>query len=220
MSSRLLVRVAVACLLLPLLAAQPPRPFGAGGAGGGVGAGIDPASCGTGDCCWRESNKERFCACLRIIQQRGDGTCAAVDCAQAPPPGACDAPPRGGGMGGSMGGGIGGGGRGPGCVCTRIYAPVCADGKDYPNACEVRRVRAAQPLLLQRQPVGRRSRARALVRATSGVDESWFVVVVALMQPHGSLTLPWTRAQARCDGKTRFSQGTCAQQQAGGVGAG
>jgi hypothetical protein len=147
MSSRLLFRVAVACLLaLPLLAAPLPRPFGARGAGvSGGGAGINPASCSENDCCWREGKTERFCTCSRFFrQQRGGGICAAVDCVRGPPPGACDAPPRRRGMGSGVGGGVsggdvGGGGGGQRCACAEVYFPVCADGKDYSNQCEVRR---------------------------------------------------------------------------------
>jgi hypothetical protein len=45
----------------------------------------------------------------------------------------------GGGSGGGGGGGVGGGGGGQRCACAEVYFPVCADGKDYSNQCEVRR---------------------------------------------------------------------------------
>lgn len=140
-------------------------------------AAVDTSTCSAGDCCWSESNKERFCACTQAVRRRSPtvaqpvrNPCAAVNCLVGPPPGACEGPvtppskapptPPSKGPPGPRGGGD------STCVCTADYSPVCARGKTYPNACTVRK------------RVGSKGRAVSLHRIAS------VVVCSSSLTPH------------------------------------
>ena len=156
---------------------------------------LDALRCTVADCCWSggAGARERFCGCARGPPQQL-ALCAAVQCAAGAPPGVCDGytlepreprlPRR------SLAAAAGDAKNdSAGCICTLEYAPVCAAGRTYSNACAVRAA--------CRTGADAQSQS-CLKRAAMAADACCLV------------------AQARCAGCTAFTPGECAAAAAAG----
>ena len=152
-----------------------------------AGSAVAALNCGVGDCCYSRGKAQRFCACADAFQRSSALTvCSTVRCAgPGPAPGECErllaVPPT-----RAVAAAQQHSARAPApavaaadCFCTLEYAPVCARGTTYGNACEVRasisccivNVDAAWAGALRRRAVQRR--AGRVLSAAAFLGVSW-----------------------------------------------